>query len=245
MVTAFVLGLLTGSFLNLCICRIPEGESILYPPSKCSACGRRLKWHNMIPLISYVLLKGKCGFCGKGIPSAYPLVELMNGILYAAAFCLFDKGLPFIKSILLISIVIVASAIDLKEQIIPDGLIVFGLLTGIIFVWMDKSYSPLDALLGFIIGGGTLLIIALISKGGIGGGDIKLMAVIGVFLGWPLILIVLFISFVSGGIFGIVFLVTGKKGKKDSVPFGPFIGGASIISLFWGQWLISFYLSLF
>lgn len=244
-VFVFIFGLIAGSFLNVCIHRIPAERSVVYPPSRCTLCGRRLMWYHLIPVASYAFLKGKCGYCGDRISPVYPVVELINAVLYTAAFYRLGTGVLFIKSIVLISLMLVVSFIDMKEQIIPDGLIVFGLVAGVAFTKFTVGHSFTDALLGLAAGGGILLATAILSKGGMGGGDVKLMAVAGLFLGWRLTLVALFISFVAGGLFGIVLLLTGKKGRKDPVPFGPFLGGSVIATYFFGQRMVSLYLLMF
>lgn len=244
-VVVFILGLIVGSFLNVCIHRIPAGRSVVYPPSRCNSCGRRLMWYHMIPVASYMFLKGKCGFCGESISPVYPAVELITAALFTAAYHRLGFGVLFLKGIVLISLILVASFIDLKEQVIPDKLIVFGLSAGIVFIIIDGGQTIRDVLLGGLAGGGILLAIVLISRGGMGGGDVKLMSAIGFLIGWRLTLVSLFISFITGGVFGIMLLLAGKKGRKDKVPFGPFLGGSSIVSYFFGQQMISLYLSLF
>jgi leader peptidase (prepilin peptidase)/N-methyltransferase len=244
-VLVFFLGLIVGSFLNVCIQRIPVGQSVVYPPSRCNACGGRLLWFHMIPVASYMFLKGKCGFCGERISPLYPAVELITAALFTAACYRLGPGVLLIKGIVLISLVVAVSVIDLKEQVIPDNLIVFGLSAGIAFIIIDGGQTVKDALLGALAGGGILLAIVLISTGGHGGGDVKLMTAIGLLLGWRLTLVALFVSFVTGGSFGVMLLLAGKKGRKDKVPFGPFLGGSSIVSYFFGQQMISLYFSVF
>lgn len=236
----FILGLMVGSFLNACIHRIPEGQPVVYPPSRCSACGRPIGWRYLAPVANYIFLKGKCRYCGDRIPPAYPIVELTTAALYTMAFYRFGNGIMFIKSMVLMPLLLVASIIDLKEQIIPDSLIVFGLTSGIVFALAGGSRFLKDALLGAVIGGGILLAITMFFKGGMGWGDVKLSAVIGLFLGWQSTLVMLYISFVSGGVFSMLLLLTGKKGRKDPVPFGPFLSGAAALALLFGQWLLTF-----
>lgn len=238
----FVLGLMVGSFLNVCIQRIPEGQSVLYPPSRCSACGKRIEWRYLVPVANYIFLKGKCRYCGDRIPPVYPVVELTTAALYIIAFYRFRNGIIFFKSIVLMPVLLVTAIIDLKEQIIPDSLVIFGLVSGTVFALAGGSRFLRDALLGAVIGGGILLAIALVSKGGMGWGDVKLSAVIGLFLGWQSTLVTLYISFVSGGVCSLLLLLTGKKGRKDPVPFGPFLSGSAALALLFGKRLFSFWL---
>lgn len=238
----FVLGLMVGSFLNVCIQRIPKGQSVLYPPSRCRACGSSIGRRYLVPVANYIFLKGKCRYCGDRIPPVYPVVELTTAVLYTIAFYRFGNGIMFFKSIVLMPVLLVTAIIDLKEQIIPDCFIVFGLASGTAFALAGGSRFLRDALLGAVIGGGILLAIALVSKGGMGWGDVKLSAVIGLFLGWQSTLVTLYISFVSGGVFSLLLLLTGKKGRKDPVPFGPFLSGSAALALLFGKRLFSFWL---
>lgn len=152
--------------------------------------------------------------------------------------------MQFIKYAVLFAVLAAAAYIDLKEQVIPNGLMAFGLAAGTVFAVMDKTHTLKDYMMGSVMGGGILLFILIASKGGMGGGDVKLMAVVGLFLGWRLALVTLFLSFVSGGIAGVLLLMTGRKGRKDPVPFGPFISISAVAAVLYGQILISLYLNL-
>lgn len=238
----FVLGLVVGGFINKCIHRIQEGKSVLYPPSRCRACGRPAGLRYMEPAANYVFLNGKCRYCGDRIPPVFPVVELATAALYIFAFYRFGNGIVFFKSLVLMPVLLVAAIIDLKEQIIPDSLVVFGLVSGTLFALAGGSRLIRDAVLGAAAGGGILLVIVLVSKGGMGWGDVKLSTVIGLFLGWQSTLVALYISFISGGVVSLLLLFTGKKGRKDPVPFGPFLGGSAALALLFGQRLFSFWL---
>ncbi|HQA47249.1 MAG: prepilin peptidase [Clostridiales bacterium] len=238
----FVLGLVVGGFINKCIHRIQEGKSVLYPPSRCRACGRPAGLRYMEPAANYVFLNGKCRYCGDRIPPVFPVVELATAALYIFAFYRFGNGIVFFKSLVLMPVLLVAAIIDLKEQIIPDSLVVFGLVSGTLFALAGGSRLIRDAVLGAAAGGGILLVIVLVSKGGMGWGDVKLSTVIGLFLGWQSTLVALYISFISGGVVSLLLLFTGKKGRKDPVPFGPFLSGSAALALLFGQRLFSFWL---
>ncbi|HZX47258.1 MAG TPA: A24 family peptidase [Clostridia bacterium] len=238
----FVLGLMVGSFLNVCIQRIPEGQSVVYPLPRCSECGSPIGRRYLVPVANYIFLKGKCRYCGDRIPPVYPVVELTTAVLYTIAFYRLGNGIMFFKSIVLMPVLLVTAIIDIRERIIPDSLVVFGLASGTVFALAGGSRFLRDALLGAVIGGGILLAIALVSKGGMGWGDVKLSAVIGLFLGWQSTLVTLYISFVSGGVFSLLLLLTGKKGRKDPVPFGPFLSGSAALALLFGKRLFSFWL---
>jgi leader peptidase (prepilin peptidase)/N-methyltransferase len=241
----FILGTIIGSFLNVCIYRIPQGQSVVFPPSHCTKCGEKLKAHHLIPLISYILLGGRCSFCKTKISVQYPLVELLTSFLFTVLFSKFYFTIYFFKYAFLFSLLIVISFIDLQIQIIPDGLVILGLITGLIFTFIDRYYPFSGYFLGALIGGGILLLIALLSRGGMGGGDVKLMLFLGLFLGWEKTLLTLFLSFVAGGFFGILVLVTGKKGRKDPIPFGPFINIGAIMAVLFEVEILNFYFSFF
>ncbi|HHW02639.1 MAG TPA: prepilin peptidase [Thermoanaerobacterales bacterium] len=237
----FILGLIVGSFLNVCIYRIPRGQSIVFPPSSCPSCGRRLKPLHMVPVLSFLLLGGKCAYCKEKISAVYPIVELGTAALYTFLLYRFSIGMLFFKYSLLFSILIVVCFIDMENQIIPDEIIIVGLLAGIIFSSVDKQNLLRDYIPGAMIGSGIILLIVILSRGGMGGGDIKLMAVIGIFLGWRKALLTLFISFILGGIFAFFLLITRKKGMKDTVPYGPFLGAAVIVTVFYYPYIVPYY----
>ncbi len=238
-----LIGLLIGSFLNVCIYRIPNKKSIIFPPSHCIRCGEDLRPWDLIPVFSYIFTMGKCRYCGEKISPQYPIIELLNGFIYFLLYMRFGFGFIFIKYALLSSLLIVISMIDLKLQIIPNGLIIFGLITGIIFTLFNGFNRELfNYLLSFLIGGGIFLIIAIVTQGAMGGGDIKLMAVLGIWFGWKEILIITLFSFIIGAIISIVLMVLKIKGRKDYVPFGPFIAIATFIMIFYGDKILQWYL---
>ncbi|WIF94515.1 prepilin peptidase [Caminicella sporogenes] len=238
-----VFGILIGSFLNVCICRIPQNESIVYPPSHCTVCGTKLNILDLIPVFSYLFLKGRCRYCGEKISPQYPIVELLNAVLYLLLYYEYSFGLLFIKYAIFSSLLIVIFFIDLKFQIIPDRLIVLGLAVGIIFNLYKLKIYFFNGLLGLIIGGGLFLIIAVATNGAMGGGDIKLMGILGFALGWKNILLITFISFVIGAVFSIFLLILKVKSRKDFIPFGPFIATASFITMLYGSQIIHWYIS--
>lgn len=240
----FTFGFITGSFLNVCIYRIPRGQSLIYPSSRCNGCGESLKAYQMIPVISYIALGGRCSCCKMKISFIYPTVELLTGVMFVILFYRFGVGFDFLKYIVLTSILIVISFIDVENQIIPDLLIAAGLAWGTIFALMDKSCPVKGYFMGMIVGGGLLFVIAFLSRGGMGGGDVKLMAVIGLFMGWQFTLLTLFLAFVSGGIIGFLLVLSGKKTRKDAIPFAPFLSISALVTILAGQAIISCYLNL-
>ena len=242
----FVIGLVIGSFSNVCIYRIPRNESLVRPGSHCPQCSKPIPFYDNIPVISYILLKGKCRYCGKPIPLQYPIVELATGLFYLALYLFFGLQMITIIYMILCTLLIIISFIDLKERIIPDVLSLPFIAIGFLLSFFLKTISPIDSLLGILAGGGSLLIIAiagtyLFKKEAMGGGDIKLAAMIGAFLGWQLTLLSLFLGFFLGSIIGVIVLII-NKGKSDIVPFGPFIALGAMISIFWGQAIIHWYL---
>lgn len=245
-IIVFLLGIIIGSFLNVCIYRIPKDESIVYPSSHCTYCSSPLKWYDLIPIVSYLSLKGKCRYCGGKIAPQYPFVEILNGLLYMLLFYYFGLTVDFIFYCLLASVIVVISFIDLHEQIIPDGLVLIILSAAIIYKAINyfiykENIEILNSILGFFTGGLIFLLIAIVSNGAMGGGDIKLMAVLGLILGLKKTLLNILLSFIIGAIISVFLLIGKKKGRKDAIPFGPFINIAFIIALLYGDFIINWY----
>lgn len=245
----FILGIIIGSFLNVCIYRIPREESLAYPSSHCTYCSHPLKWYDLVPIFSFLSLRGRCRYCGEIISPQYPIVELLNGIIYLLAFYHFGLSIDFVFYSFLVSILIVISFIDYYHHIIPDGLILIILSSSIIykaliyFVYkMPLSFS--DSISSFIGAGILFIIIALVSNGGMGGGDIKLIAVLGFILGLKKTILNTLLSFLIGAVISVFLLLSGKKGRKDAIPFGPFINISFLISAFWGDRIILWYIKL-
>ena len=244
----FILGTIIGSFLNVCIYRIPREESIVFPSSHCTSCGTPLRWYNLIPVLSYIFQRGKCSYCGEKISLQYPTVELLNGFIYLLLYYSFGLSIDFIFYSIIFSILLVISFIDFKFQIIPDSLNIFILIFAIIykllqFILYGISPNILNSILGLLISGGLFLLIAIISKGGMGGGDIKLIGVLGFILGIKFSLLNIFLSFILGAIISIFLLLFKIKGRKDPIPFGPFICIAFMIVTICGENIIFWYLN--
>lgn len=246
----FLFGLTIGSFTNVLIYRLPREESIVFPGSHCPNCNHELKWYDNIPLFSYLILKGKCRYCKEKISIRYPLIELINGIIYLSFFTIFGLTLEFINLSLLTSILLSIAMIDLKHQIIPDSLVVSALVLNIIyktasyFIY-DMPFGFLDSVLGLLTGAGFFLIILLISHGGMGGGDITLIGALGFSLGFKNTLLMILLSFIIGAIISLFLLAFKFKTMKDPIPFGPFIIIAFYLSYFFSDRIISLYFSLF
>lgn len=242
----FIIGLFIGSFFNVCIYRIPRGESIAFPPSHCPSCGLRIKPYDLVPVISYVFLRGRCRSCGERISLEYPAVEMLTGLIYMLLYLKYGFNIDLLKYMVLFSLLIIVSIIDLKHSIIPFKLMIAGYLAGIIFAAIGYILNGdiLTYIFGFLIGGGVILIIVLIS-GGMGGGDIQLMSVIGLFLGFKLSILSLLLSFIIGACAGLTLILLKKKNYRDYIPFGPWLSLAACISIFIGDMLISWYISLY
>lgn len=243
----FILGTIIGSFLNVCIYRIPAKQSIAFPPSHCLKCNTKLRALDLIPVFSFLFTKGRCRYCSHKISLQYPLVELLNGLIYLLIYLKFRFNIELIGYLILSSILLVVTVIDYQHQIIPDTVNLFGLVCAIGFhvVALSNLSNLFQYIVGSLVGGGFLLLIAVITKGAMGGGDIKLMAMLGFWLGWKLIILNLFLSFFIGGIASIILILFKFKNKKDMIPFGPFIVLATMLTVFYGNDIVNYYIIRF
>lgn len=237
----FLTGACVGSFLNVCIYRIPQEKSIVFPPSYCPSCQHSLKFVDLVPIISYIALKRKCRYCSCNISLEYPAVELVTGLLFVLAVAKYWIPLDALRVLVLFSVLIPAALIDLKHKIIPDKLNLAGFILGLPFIFESKEFLFSGAI-GFFAGGGLLLLIAVLSRGGMGGGDIKLAAVMGLLLGWKYLLVALFLAFLAGGIIGTLMLLLRIKKMKEAIPFGPYLALGAIIAALVGDKIISWYI---
>ncbi len=246
---AFILGLSIGSFLNVCIHRIPKELSILTPPSSCPACEKRIAWYDNIPIISFIILKGKCRNCGEKISWRYPLVEAMSGILAALLIYKFGPTMEFAVLYFFCASLIVVSMIDLQYQIIPNEISISGIILGFIYSFFNPHLPWKASLLGILVGGGILALIALIyyllmKSEGMGGGDIKLLAMIGAFLGIGGVIFTLVVGSIVGSVLGIIVMLKDKGDSKTRIPFGPFISLGAVGYIFFGGMLFDTYFGL-
>jgi leader peptidase (prepilin peptidase) / N-methyltransferase len=253
----FIFGAVVGSFLNVCISRIPKGDSIIRPPSHCPKCKTAIAFYCNIPLLSYLFLRGRCRACGERISFRYFAVELLMASLAVALFYQFGFGLAFMLGFVFIAALIVISFIDLDVRIVPDVIslpgIVVGLLLSIIGHYLLRDPlgivpTPLGALLGVLLGGGFLLAVAwayerFTGVEGMGGGDIKLLAMIGAFLGWPAIPLTIFLSSLGGSVIGVGFMLAKGVDRRFALPFAPFLCLGAVVYLFFGRDIIDFYFS--
>lgn len=249
----FALGLIIGSFLNVCILRIPEERSIAKGSSSCMDCGSRLTARDLVPLFSYIFLRGKCRHCGKKISPIYPAVESLTGVLFLLLYLCFGLSYQLLVYMALISILIVISFIDYRRMIIPNGLVIALLIIGVVqlaaTIITGVFGDWLDYVIGFFAGGVPLLLIMLfctylLKKDAFGGGDLKLMAAAGLIIGWRLIITSYTIGIILGAIAGVILLATGKKKRGDQIPFGPFLSIGIAASVFIGNALINWYVGL-
>jgi len=248
--TVFILGSIIGSFLNVCIYRIPAGISIVFPPSSCPNCGTGIRWYQNVPILSWLALGGRCASCKVRISIRYPLIEGVTGLLFVLVLWYFGFSWATPIYWLLMAALVTITFIDLDHQIIPDVISLPGIIIGFIASFFIPWLPWLDSLLGILVGGGSLYLVAwlyeLIAKReGMGGGDIKLLAMLGAFLGWKAIFPIIFLASLVGTLIGVPLMLLQKGDSKLAIPFGPFLATASIVYLFWGATLINWYLRLF
>jgi leader peptidase (prepilin peptidase)/N-methyltransferase len=262
-IIAFIFGSIVGSFLNVCIRRMPLGESVVWPSSHCPHCKKRIPAYDNIPFISYILLRGRCRFCKQRISLRYPLIELISAIMFVVLFNQYGLSFDLFFYMVLVCGLIVAAFVDINHRIIPDEVSIGGMLVGFILSAikglnlrpMHFDLKPtVNSLLGIIIGGSTIYLTGLVfdlvyfkllkkppiqgETESMGGGDVKLLAMIGAFLGWQKVLLTFFIAPFFGAFIGLINLLI----KKDhTIPYGPFLALAAIISLFWADKIISIF----
>jgi leader peptidase (prepilin peptidase)/N-methyltransferase len=258
---AVVFGLVIGSFLNVVIARLPEGKSLWSPRSACPGCGTPIAWYDNVPLVSYASLRGRCRGCAMRIPWRYPVVEAVTGLAFGLAYAVLGPTPLFAVAAVLLAMLIAITAIDLRLQIIPDAITLPGIALGVAaslvtgrpgvrVAWLGITAHSwpavlVDSLLGILIGGGIFLAIILASGGGMGGGDMKLGAMLGAFLGWQLGLLALMLAVLTGGLVAVALLALGRRGRKEAIPFGPFLALGGAVAFLWGDALLGWYLDRF
>ena len=242
---AFIAGAVTGSFANVCIYRIPLRQSIVLPSSHCIHCEEPIRWYDNIPIFSYLVLKGRCRFCQGAISFRYPLIELLTAVLFLGLW-LRNNGsiIWFFVEVVFITMLLIGLAIDLEHKLLPDRITLSLLVFSLLVSFLPGGLSPFWALIGALSGGGLMYGIAVIGdavykRETMGGGDIKLSAAIGAFLGWKLLLVGLFMAFVLGAAGGLIYLVIG--GRDKTIPFGPFLAAGALLALVIGQDLLTWY----
>lgn len=248
-IAIFAFGAIIGSFLNVCICRIPAGQSVISPASRCPLCCSAIRWYQNVPVISYLLLRGRCGNCGAAISKRYPLVEALTGMLFVWIYLRF--GWQFATPVywVFVAALVAITFIDLDHQIIPDVISLSGIVVGFLTVFLIPWLAWYDSLLGILLGGGSLWLVAevyhrLTGQEGMGGGDIKLLAMMGAFLGWKAVLPVIFFGSLAGSLVGVPLMWIRRADGKLAIPFGPFLALGGLVYLLWGKQLLVWYLGL-
>jgi leader peptidase (prepilin peptidase)/N-methyltransferase len=237
-----LLGLCVGSFLNVVIARWPEGRSIVSPPSACPRCGTAIAWFDNVPVLSFILLGRRCRHCRAPISWRYPAVELFTAALFLVVLWTRGLGPDLVPALALAAALVAITVIDLDHQLIPDVITLPGIVVGLVASVVTGRPPWLESILGALVGGGLFFLIIVASRGGMGGGDMKLGAMLGAFLGWKVALVAVLLGVLAGGALAVVLLVAGRKGRKDAVPFGPFLALGGMIGLLWGEPILAWYL---
>ena len=245
LVAAGVFGACIGSFLNVVIYRLPLGQSIVSPPSRCPHCGYRLQWYDNIPIAGWLLLGGRCGKCRSRISIQYPIVELITAVLFVLVVWLTPPGPLMVTRLLLVCILIALFGIDLEHQILPNSITLPGIVTGLLLSIIAPP-GLRDALIGVVLGGGILYAIAWAyylwrREEGLGMGDVKMLAMIGAFLGWKAVLVTLVLSSFSGALIGLALIAAQSSGMKRALPFGTFLAVGAVVAMFAGEPLVNWY----
>lgn len=246
----FLFGIIIGSFLNVVIYRLPQGKSIVNPPSSCPACGKRIEFYDNIPLLSYLVLRGRCRSCGARISPRYPLVEFLAG--FSAVFATYNLGAGFagFEAVFLSFLFIAIFFIDLDHTIIPDVFTYPGIVIGFAVSFIPGGFVDWkQSAIGIVVGGGAFFLVRLLGriifgKEALGLGDVKFAAMLGAFLGWQRLLLVLVLASFMGSIVGIALIMFSEKGRKSYIPFGPFLVAGAWITIFYGKIIIDAYLEL-
>lgn len=236
----FCAGAVIGSFLNVVICRLPAGQSLLCPPSHCPVCLSPLRFYDLVPILSYLFLKGKCRYCAVSISWQYPAVELLTGFLFVLAVIKYGLTWSALRAMVLFALAVPAAVIDWRHKIIPDKLNLTGFVLALPLLFESREIL-LSGTWGFLAGGGLLWGVALLSRGGMGGGDIKLAAVLGLLLGWKLLLVALFLAFAVGSIVGAAMLLLKKVRLKEAIPFGPYLALGAVCAALSGDRIVMWY----
>lgn len=245
----FVFGTAIGSFLNACVYRLPRSISLINPRSMCPECHAAIRAYDNIPLLSYVWLLGRCRHCGGRIPLRYPLVELVSGLFAVGVFMRYGLSLESLLIYVFIAALLVVTFIDIDHQIIPDLITCPGIVIGFVASLVVGHITYKESLLGIALGGGALFAVAwayylCAKKEGMGGGDIKLLAMIGAFLGWKAVVFTVFVASAVGTAVGILVALHTRKGRELKVPFGPFLGVGAMVFIFFGPQIIDWYVRI-
>ena len=248
---AAIFGLIIGSFLNVLIYRIPRHKNVAFDRSACPDCGKQIAWYHNIPVLSYLILLGRCANCRQPISLRYPTVEVINALMYLYFVWRFGISTEFAIFSALASALLVIFFIDLDFQIIPDVITLPGMIAGLAVSFLPEGIGIVSSLIGLVVGGGALYLVALIGdylfkKESMGGGDIKMAGMLGTFIGWKKVLLVFMLSAVVGLIVSLIIMMFSKSLRRNRViPFGPFLSIAAVVALLYGDQIIRFYVSTF
>jgi leader peptidase (prepilin peptidase)/N-methyltransferase len=246
--TAAAFGAIVGSFLNVCIYRLPRGESIVWPASACPHCKRLLSWYENIPVVSFLVLRARCRTCKGPISIRYPIVEAFTAIIFGLAWWYYGPGPLLASRLVFLAALIVLFAIDLEHHLLPNAVTLPGIVVGLLFSFFTEP-GPLSSLIGIVLGAGVLYLIAEIyyrlrHEEGLGMGDVKMLAMVGAFLGWKLTLVTLLMASLSGSVVGLALIVTRRGGMKYALPFGTFLALGAAVAATAGLPLLTWYLGL-
>jgi leader peptidase (prepilin peptidase)/N-methyltransferase len=244
-----ILGLCVGSFLNVCIYRLPRGESLVSPPSRCPSCERPLRWFDNVPVVSWVVLRGRCGQCGAPISAQYPVIELVTAVVWVTIAMLTPGGWLLASRLVLGSALIALFMIDLEHQLLPNAITLPGIVIGFAFSWLAAP-GPVDSLIGIVVGGGVLYAIAagyrLVRKEeGMGMGDVKMLAMVGAFLGWRAVLLTLVLSSFAGAVIGVAIIAWHRGDLRYALPFGTFLAIAALLAMLVGEQMLAWYFAFY
>lgn len=242
------LGAAVGSFLNVVIHRLPLGESVVKPRSRCPSCRATIAWYDNLPIVSWLALRGRCRHCAAEISPRYPFVELATTSIAFVLFARLGVSVAFLVQFAFACALLVVAYIDLDHQIIPDRISLPGILAGLVAAVPGGAPAMLDAVLGVLLGGGLLLTVAFVyerttGREGMGGGDVKFLAMIGAFLGWQGVLLTLLLGSLLGSAIGIVLMTSRGADRKLAIPFGPFLSLGALVTLFWGHAIVQWYMT--
>lgn len=240
-----LLGLAAGSFLNVVIHRLPRRESVVSPRSRCPTCGHALRWHDNLPVLSYAALGGRCRGCGERISIRYPIVELVTALLFIVHYVIFGWTPLLAVRLLFAAAMVALFAIDLEHQLLPDAITLPGIVLGLV-ISLFLPPGIVDALIGLLVGGGFLWLVGeayfrYAGEEGMGGGDVKMLAMIGAFLGWKLTILTLVLSSVAGSVIGLTVIALKRGGMKHALPFGTFLALGALAASLWGEQIAAWY----
>jgi leader peptidase (prepilin peptidase) / N-methyltransferase len=249
LLTITLLGLCIGSFLNVCAYRLPLGESVVHPRSRCTSCGRVLSWFDNLPVVSWVALRGRCRTCGEPVSWMYPAVEIVTALVFAVTYLTYGLTLLSVVRVMFACALIVLFVTDLQHKILPNVITLPGIVIGFVCsIFLPPGW--VSSLIGILVGGGVLFAIAEVyyrvrGQEGLGMGDVKLLAMIGAFLGWKLVLLTLVFASFTGSLAGGVLIASGRGSMKYALPFGTFLAVGALFAATWGDpiadWYFGFY----